>query len=567
MFPRKAERREDRFQQLVQLVTVLRFKIENFRSFRASQELSFESKFLIVTGRNNSGKTNVLRAFASIFNRFDSREFSAFDEWLFDKANRKFLFSLFVDADAMSQQRVWRNAVVQGIFRHTPLLEVPFFVDGQQVAIDAPRLAQVLSSFIPHGFEEEIARSTFTSWYQSRQENLIHIASDFNVLHKFQIGTIYVPSFRHITLPDVALQSFVPASIPGNIISFHNIVGTLQNLDRPAPSSLSDKERLLKIEAFLSFCLEKDVKIEVAHDRSAVYIIQDNIVRNLNSLGTGIEQLLIIGTASIGFENSMILLEEPELHLHPRAQRRMLAYFDEHSRNRFVISTHSSAIIDAEKSDVVHIVNDGVESFISSVKVKQDRYGLIDDLGYRPSDIVQSNFIVWVEGPSDRIYVNYWIKRTDSKLIEGVDYSILFYGGRLLSHITFSDEDEKFIRIMDVNRHAAIIIDSDKRGANGRINKTKSRIKKECEERRIFVWITAGREIENYIHEDDIRELSAEFESVDPKASPYERVLDAEKTNKVSFAISATSRDLNMSNLDLSAQIAKLVTRIRAVKE
>jgi hypothetical protein len=49
---------------------------------------------------------------------------------------------------------------------------------------------------------------------------------------------------------------------------------------------------------------------------------------------------------------------------------------------------------------------------------------------------------IWVEGPTDRIYLQQWIKLPRSNLEEGVDYSIMFYGGRLLSHLTPDDEEE-----------------------------------------------------------------------------------------------------------------------------
>ena len=47
--------------------------------------------------------------------------------------------------------------------------------------------------------------------------------------------------------------------------------------------------------------------------------------------------------------------------------------------------------------------------------------------------ILQANCVVWVEGPSDRIYLKHWIEAVTSELIEGLHYSIMFYGGRLLS--------------------------------------------------------------------------------------------------------------------------------------
>ena len=37
----------------------------------------------------------------------------------------------------------------------------------------------------------------------------------------------------------------------------------------------------------------------------------------------------------------------------------------------------------------------------------------------------------------DRIYVNHWIKAKPSDLLEGLHYAIMFYGGRLLSHLCY----------------------------------------------------------------------------------------------------------------------------------
>ncbi|SHU60945.1 Uncharacterised protein [Mycobacteroides abscessus subsp. bolletii] len=50
------------------------------------------------------------------------------------------------------------------------------------------------------------------------------------------------------------------------------------------------------------------------------------------------------------------------------------------------------------------------------------------DLGYRPSDLLQANYVVWVEGPSDRTYIRRWLQIANPDLQEGIDYSIMFYG-------------------------------------------------------------------------------------------------------------------------------------------
>lgn len=129
----------------------------------------------------------------------------------------------------------------------------------------------------------------------------------------------------------------------------------------------------------------------------------------------------------------------------------------------------------------------------------------MDDLGVKASDLLQSNGIIWVEGPSDRLYINKWLEMLGfCELREGKDYQCVFYGGRLLSNLTLEDEND-LINLMNVNRNAIIILDSDKEKNNSKLNKTKKRIIEEADKNRILTWVTKGREIENYIPENLIK--------------------------------------------------------------
>src|SRR5436190_5125547 len=91
----------------------------------------------------------------------------------------------------------------------------------------------------------------------------------------------------------------------------------------------------------------------------------------------------------------------------------------------------------------------------------QQRWDAARELGARASDIVQSNSAVWVEGPSDRIYLNHWMRAMDQSLVEGVHYSILFYGGKVLSHFTAEHDPEvnDLVSMLAANRNSAIIMD------------------------------------------------------------------------------------------------------------
>lgn len=170
---------------------------------------------------------------------------------------------------------------------------------------------------------------------------------------------------------------------------------------------------------------------------------------------------------------------------------------------------HCKRKIPAEDTAVTHLWLDanGVTQS-RAIETTADGLRALHDLGAQASDLLQANSVIWVEGPSDRIYLNRWIEllHPELKLREGIDYTIMFYGGRLLSHLTMQrdspvetpeEETSELIQLLRINQHSAILIDSDRKSSQAGINATKQRIQAECAKSDIFCWITPGREIEN----------------------------------------------------------------------
>lgn len=210
--------------------------------------------------------------------------------------------------------------------------------------------------------------------------------------------------------------------------------------------------------------------------------------------------------------------EELENNLHPALQRRLLLYLRRVAVERkctFFLTTHSNITIDLfandNSSQIIHVTHDQQQAFVRTVTTYVDNKGILDDLDVRASDLLQSNGVVWVEGPSDRLYFNRWIDVfSEGELREGTHYQCVFYGGRLLAHLSASDPDvdeEEAVKVLRVNRNALIIIDSDRRKPRQQINGTKRRIISEIEEVGDMAWVTAGKEVENYIPANALKSL------------------------------------------------------------
>lgn len=242
----------------------------------------------------------------------------------------------------------------------------------------------------------------------------------------------------------------------------------------------------------------------------------------LSKMGSGLKTIILVLANLLiipklkAYKNKKIIyaFEELENNLHPALQRKLFEYIYKYAQDNDImifLTTHSHVAIntfcDKEGTQIFHVEKQDGVSKMHKIDDYISKTTLLNDLDVRASDILQSNGIIWVEGSSDRVYIKRWLKIFGGDEIEeGRDYQFLYYGGRLLSHYTAEQDCEDLISILLTNRNAAIVIDSDKRKNNSKINETKKRVKNEFEKYGAFCWITKGKEIENYLEKEAIEE-------------------------------------------------------------
>ena len=266
----------------------------------------------------------------------------------------------------------------------------------------------------------------------------------------------------------------------------------------------SDKEENIVQEKLLSElntimypdAIYESIKIQknIDDDTWEIYLTEKGGERiPLSKSGSGLKtimlvliNILILSKESLfRTERIIYLFEELENNIHPALQRRLIDYLYNAingTENRMVLTTHSAVAINAvygkNGNGIYHVLKNEKSSELRPVLSYEKQAEILDDIDVRASDILQANCIIWVEGPSDRVYVKRWLDLvSDNSCIEGVDYQILCYGGKLLSHYKVDEKSTSdFISILNINRHSIILMDSDKKNADETIRETKLRI-------------------------------------------------------------------------------------------
>lgn len=353
-----------------------RIKIEHYRSIKEVEIVFPENKPLVLFGPNNAGKSNILSAINRLLGERHPAYIDTFDSDYFQRDKESFPV---IDI----------KAIFNGVF----------FIDKyghsyNQIAIQYGR--EQAKNLLHGGDEKPIYIKTEDRLkYQS-----FLISAERNIQNAFNYGSQYTLLSKFSRKIHEALSSENRAELS---IAFEQIKHAFEAT--PEFNKFFNAFDLAFKDSVKGFVHSLGVDFS-AYDPNnyaksmRIFAREGEYVRGFEEFGTGEQQILLMAFVKAYMqvftsERFLLIIEEPEAHLHPLAQRWLKENIVKMCSEgmQVIISTHSPDFIDVEYIDGLVRVSK-INGVTRTIQLSaQDLYDICIKFGVPPSETSPDNII------------------------------------------------------------------------------------------------------------------------------------------------------------------------------
>ena len=369
-----------------------------------------------LVGENNAGKSSLLRALNAFFN-FDEEEIA------FIKGKHQYtssslptitiFFDDLPDDEEVTEKAIDGKLIIEQKYSPRSKNITYKYITGQAHSLDKSFIDTILKKYVDFVLIPPIRNER--DFIVSEQAVMKRVIDTYLEKHFSSRDTV-TPKFKTAT-------NFLQRNAFSKIAKE---LGQFYNLDHGFEFQLTYNDDI----TYKDFLQLLQLKIV---DREHSFDIEDN--------GSGIQSLTIIALyrllASLSSKNIILGIEEPEVNLHPQAQKQliknMISSLNPTNEIQIFFTTHSTVIVDTVKhTDIILFrkIEDSRRGFKTIVTQLpsdfMEKYGL-EEGGYnkfhkyRNSEFFFSRFIVLVESTTD---AEMFIKLMELKHISLEDYSL-----------------------------------------------------------------------------------------------------------------------------------------------
>ena len=376
-------------QELTEMIT--RVELRNFKKFTESE---FDLKdHLVVAGQNDCGKTTLLQAIAA---------------W----SQLAFLWRESQPDIARNGDGNYPGATVNRLkFYSVPLADFDHLWKNKEID-------EAVSIWL-HTNEWKIG---FEVLYENQESVSVRPASQVreDELYKYvaePLVPVYIPPVSGV---DIEEPFFNPAVVSAKLARAQS-GSVLRNLLLEVSrneKSWSDLQRIVRSV----FGYELGMPSEGAEIGATYSHPKQNLSYDLSSAASGFLQVLTVCAVLLSRKASVVLVDEPDAHLHVLLQDRVYGQLREYARenrSQLIISTHSESLIRIVHPHHLCVLRDDGLKMIADTS---ERSALINSLTYLDNmDMCLAKqqinpAILYVEGHTDIAILREWARKLDHRL-------------------------------------------------------------------------------------------------------------------------------------------------------
>ena len=204
---------------------------------------------------------------------------------------------------------------------------------------------------------------------------IIYVPTEINFQKMDTASTTLVQKYKFINIVDTNLIKDIPSFIATKIITmiFQNKNEKVGDVQKKVFDEINEIFEILEI----------NVKVEdISQDGRNIPIFKNSAGEkfDINELSSGEKQLFLrtLAIKMLNPENSIILIDEPEISLHPKWQQQIVDVYKKIGKNnQIIIATHSPHILGSVKKENIILLdrNDDGKIMIKTDEDLYDSYG------------------------------------------------------------------------------------------------------------------------------------------------------------------------------------------------
>jgi len=260
------------------------------------------------------------------------------------------------------------------------------------------------------------------------------------------------------------------------------------------------------------------LEITATADGKSLQVVVDRRPHKLQELGAGFSQMVLILANSLIKKPSMIIIDEPELHLHPSLQAELLTTLANYSKHGVMFATHSIGLARqaADQCFTVQRWNEG--STVRPYRRTPHLAEFLGSLGIAGLQELGWNTILLVEGVNDVRTAQAFLR------LYGKDHNtvVLPLGGDAMANGKRDDELSEVNRLAGTDGKVFALVDSERKVAGGPPLKARKGFIDSCDKLKITLCVTERRAIENYVTQQSLDQAFApsQYQALQPYAEP-----------------------------------------------